>query len=223
MAQTCPMSTSLTSARMYTAELQSVINRLDTGAIDRIADVIYQAYLEESTVFVVGNGGSATLATHIACDLGKNISCGVKRIRAISLTDNIAMLTAWANDLNYESVFAEQLRNLVRPGDVVFAISASGNSKNILRAIEVGRDAGARIVGVTGYRGGMMKPLCDLCFVVPSDNMQVIEDLHTVASHAIATILYNRVISESRFEDVGRFELVQLGPDLEPQIDNCAA
>lgn len=213
MASTCPMSTSLTTARLYTDELQSVLNRLDTGAIDRIADAIYQTYIDECTIFVVGNGGSATLATHVACDLGKNVACGNKRIRAISLTDNVAMLTAWANDTSYESVFAEQLRNFVRSGDLVFAISASGNSKNVLRAIEVGRDAGARIVGITGFHGGMMKSLCDACFVVPSDNMQVIEDLHTVASHAVATILYNRLLSENKFEVV----------EMEVEVDNCAA
>ncbi len=213
MLPICPMSTSLTSARMYTQELQSVISRLDTGVIDRIADTIYQTYVDDNTVFILGNGGSATLATHVACDLGKNVASTGKRIRAISLTDNVAMLTAWANDTSYELVFAEQLRNLVRAGDLVFAISASGNSKNVLRAIEVGRDAGARIVGITGYHGGLMKALCDACFVVPSDNMQVIEDLHTVASHAMATILYNKILADTRFAPV----------ELEAEIDHCAA
>jgi D-sedoheptulose 7-phosphate isomerase len=183
--------------------------------IDQIAETIYQAYLKESTVFVIGNGGSATLATHVACDLGKNVSSVSKRIRAIALTDNVAMLTAWANDLSYESVFAEQLRNFVRPGDLVFAISCSGNSKNILQAIKVGREAGAGIVGVTGFQGGEMKSLCDDCLVVPSENMQVIEDLHTVVSHAVATILYNKVLAASKDKSV---EAVT-----EEKVEDCAA
>jgi D-sedoheptulose 7-phosphate isomerase len=215
MASTCAMSTSLTTARLYTDELQSVVGRLDTGMIDQIAETIYQAYLKESTVFVIGNGGSATLATHVACDLGKNVSSVSKRIRAIALTDNVAMLTAWANDLSYESVFAEQLRNFVRPGDLVFAISCSGNSKNILQAIKVGREAGAGIVGVTGFQGGEMKSLCDDCLVVPSENMQVIEDLHTVVSHAVATILYNKVLAASKDKSV---EAVT-----EEKVEDCAA
>jgi D-sedoheptulose 7-phosphate isomerase len=170
--------------------------------IDQIAETIYQAYLRESTVFVLGNGGSATLATHVACDLGKNVCSGKKRIRAISLTDNSAMLTAWANDLAYEFVFAEQLRNFARPDDLVFAISCSGNSKNVLRAIEAGREANAWIVGMTGFQGGQMRSLCDDCLIVPCDNMQLIEDLHTVASHAMATILYNKVIAAEEKEEV---------------------
>jgi D-sedoheptulose 7-phosphate isomerase len=194
MPSASAMSTTLTTARLYTDELQSVLNHLDTAIVDRIAETIYQAYLKGKTIFVLGNGGSATLATHVACDLGKNVSSGYKRIRAISLTDNVAMLTAWANDLSYEAVFAEQLRNFVQPGDVVLAISCSGNSKNVLQAIEVGREVGAWIVGITGFHGGKMRPLCDDCLVVPSDNMQVIEDLHTVVSHAIATILHNKFL-----------------------------
>jgi len=198
---TCLMSTSLTTARLYADELQSLIHRLDTQMIDQIAETIYQAYLRDSTVFVLGNGGSATLATHVACDLGKNVTGGRKRIRALSLTDNAAMLTAWANDLSYDLVFAEQLRNFVRPEDLVFAISCSGNSKNVLRAIEAGREANAWIVGMTGFQGGKMRALCDDCLVIPSDNMQLIEDLHTVASHAIATILYNKIFLANEKEE----------------------
>jgi D-sedoheptulose 7-phosphate isomerase len=238
MPSTCAMSTTLTTARLYTDELQSVINYLDTAVVDRIAETIYQTYLAENTIFVLGNGGSATLATHVACDLGKNVSGGHKRIRAISLTDNVAMLTAWANDLSYESVFAEQLRNFVQPGDLVLAISCSGNSKNVLQAIELGREAGALIVGITGFQGGKMRSLCDDCLVVPSDNMQVIEDLHTVVSHAIATILYNKVFAAANIggnlaqRSVGeedRLQRVPVGSRIDQrnlegdEVDNCAA
>jgi D-sedoheptulose 7-phosphate isomerase len=210
---TCVMDTALTTARLYTDELKAVLCHLDTGMVDRIADTIYRTYLTESTLFVIGNGGSATLATHVACDLGKNVSSRNKRIRAISLTDNVAMLTAWANDLSYESVFAEQLRNFVRPGDLLFAISCSGNSKNILQAITVGREAGASIAGITGFQGGGMKPLCDDCLIVPSDNMQIIEDIHTIVCHSIATVLYNRVLVTSEGRPVAA----------EDDVDKCAS
>ena len=207
------MDTALTTARLYTEELQSVIRHLDTAMIDQITATIYRAYLRQSTLFVIGNGGSATLATHVACDLGKNVSSGSRRIRAISLTDNAAMLTAWANDLSYESVFAEQLRNLVRPGDLLFSISCSGNSKNILQAIKVGREAGAYVLGLTGFHGGLMKSLCDDCLIVPSENMQIIEDVHTVVCHSIATILYNRVLAAGEGTPV----------EVEDEADKCTS
>lgn len=110
-----------------------------------------------------------------------------------ALTDNLATLTAWANDSSYEDVFAEQLRNVVEPQDVAFAISGSGNSKNVLRALHVARAAGATTVGISGCQGGAMKSQCDLCVVVPSDNMQIIEDLHLATAHAIFRIVYARM------------------------------
>jgi D-sedoheptulose 7-phosphate isomerase len=146
-------------------------------------------------VYLFGNGGSAALASHFACDLGKGTAyCnGGKRFRVLSLTDNLPTLTAWANDTNYEDVFSEQLRNFVQPGDVALAISGSGNSKNVLNALRVAREARATTVGISGFQGGEMKPLCDICVVVPSENMQIIEDLHVAMSHSIFRIVYRRI------------------------------
>jgi D-sedoheptulose 7-phosphate isomerase len=134
-----------------------------------------------------GNGGSASLASHFACDLGKGTALcnSAKRFRALALTDNIPTITAWANDSGYEDIFAEQLKNFVRPRDIAFAISGSGNSKNVLNALNLSREAGAVNIGITGFDGGEMKFLCDVCVIVPSYNMQVIEDLHLSMAHSI--------------------------------------
>jgi D-sedoheptulose 7-phosphate isomerase len=115
----------------------------------------------------------------------------------VALTDNVPLMTAWANDSHYDAVFAEQLRNLVQAGDLVVAISASGNSPNVLRGLEVARAAGAKTVGLTGYEGGLLRDRCDLCLVVPSDNMQHIEDVHLSAAHAIYTALRHRMMQQA--------------------------
>ncbi|HWR36974.1 MAG TPA: SIS domain-containing protein [Clostridia bacterium] len=192
---TCGMDPNITEGRQYVHILTSTAAKLDPKEIDHIAEVLFEAYRDEKSVFIVGNGGSAALASHFACDLGKGVTFnnGKKRMRALSLTDNVPLMTAWANDVGYEWVFAEQLRNFVAPGDVVFAISGSGNSANVLHALQAAKAAGAKTIGITGFKGGKMKALCDACLVVPSDNMQIIEDLHTVTAHALSTILYNMV------------------------------
>jgi len=130
----------------------------------------------------------------MACDLAKGtVNGSKKRFRAMSLTSNEAMMTAWANDSNYHDIFAEQLANFVAPGDVAFAISCSGNSANVLNALRVARQARATTVGLAGFQGGKMKELCDHCLIVPSDNMQIIEDLHLCAAHAVFTAVRRKV------------------------------
>jgi D-sedoheptulose 7-phosphate isomerase len=182
-------------ARQYFRELQRVVARLSHDGIDQIADALYKAYESERIVYTFGNGGSASLASHFACDLGKGTAyCnGGKRFRALALTDNLSALTAWANDSSYEDIFSEQLRNFVHPQDVAFAISGSGNSKNVLNALEVAREAGATTLGISGFEGGQMKSLCDICVVVPSNNMQIIEDMHLAMAHSIFRIVYSRM------------------------------
>jgi D-sedoheptulose 7-phosphate isomerase len=182
-------------AKQYFEELQRVMVSLPKDGIDQIADTLVRAYDAGRTVYLCGNGGSAALASHFACDLGKGTAyCnGGKRLRALSLTDNLPTLTAWANDSSYEDVFSEQLRNFVQPGDVTLAISGSGNSKNVLNALQVAREAGAKTVGISGFQGGQMKSLCDICVVVPSNNMQIIEDLHLAMAHSIFRIVYSRI------------------------------
>ena len=182
-------------ARQYFEELQRVVTGLSHDGIDQIADTLFKAYESERIVYTFGNGGSASLASHFACDLGKGTAyCnGGKRFRALALTDNLPTLTAWANDSSYEDIFSEQLRNFVHPQDVAFAISGSGNSKNVLNALEVAREAGATTLGISGFEGGQMKSLCDICVVVPSNNMQIIEDMHLAVAHSVFRIVYSRM------------------------------
>jgi D-sedoheptulose 7-phosphate isomerase len=182
-------------AKEYFDELQRVASSLSHEGIDRIVDTLMKAYESERIVYTFGNGGSAALASHFACDLGKGTAyCNSgKRFRVLALTDNIPTLTAWANDAGYEDVFSEQLRNFVHAEDIAFAISGSGNSKNVLNALQVAREAGATTVGIGGFQGGHMRDLCDICVIVPSNNMQIIEDLHLAMVHSIFRIVYGRM------------------------------
>ena len=181
----------ISDSRSYFEELQRVARNLPHETIHRIADELLKACDSGRRVYLFGNGGSASLASHFACDLGKGTAYlnGSRRFRVIALTDNIPTITAWANDASYEDIFSEQLKSFVQPGDIAFAISGSGNSKNVLKALAVAREAGALAIGISGFQGGKMKLLCDLCVVVPSSNMQVIEDLHVAMAHSIFRIV----------------------------------
>jgi D-sedoheptulose 7-phosphate isomerase len=183
------------NAKQYFEELQRVIVSLPHDGVDQIADILIKTYEAGRMLYLFGNGGSASLASHLACDLGKGTAyCnGGKRFRVLALTDNLPTLTAWANDASFEDIFSEQLRNFVQPRDVAFAISGSGNSKNVLNALQVAREAGATTVGISGFQGGQMKALCDFCLIIPSNNMQIIEDLHLAMAHSIFRIVYTRV------------------------------
>ena len=187
--------TEILDANQYFEELHRVMVSFPKDGIDQIANTLVGAYDAGKIVFLCGNGGSASLASHFACDLGKGTAyCnGGKRFRALSLTDNLPTLTAWANDSGYEDIFSEQLRNFVQPGDVALAISCSGNSKNVLNALQVAREAGATTVGSSGFQGGEMQSLCDICVIVPSNNMQIIEDLHVAMAHSIFRIVFSRI------------------------------
>lgn len=187
--------TEILDARQYFEAHQRAVAALPHGIIDQIADEMLKAYEAGRMVYLFGNGGSASLASHFACDLGKGTAyCnGGKRFRVLALTDNIPAMTAWANDSSYEDIFSEQLRNFVQPRDVAFAISGSGNSGNVLRALLVAREAAATTIGISGFQGGKMKSLCDICLVVPSDDMQVIEDLHLAMAHSIFRIVSSRM------------------------------
>jgi len=191
--------TQIFDARHYFEDLRRVVIGISHDGLNRIADTLVKAYESGRMVYLFGNGGSASLASHLACDLGKGTaSCnGGKRFRVLALTDNLPTLTAWANDSSYEDVFSEQLRNFVQPHDVAFAVSGSGNSKNVLKALYLAREVGATTVGISGFRGGEMKALCDICVVVPSDNMQIIEDMHLAMAHAIFRIVCSRMSSRT--------------------------
>jgi D-sedoheptulose 7-phosphate isomerase len=179
---------SINDCRSYFQLLSRCAQFLPFQDIERVAEILLHAYEEQRTVFTFGNGGSAALASHFACDLAKGtVNGSQKRFRAMALTDNVALMTAWANDSSYENIFAEQFANFAVPGDIAFAISASGNSANVLNALRVAKQVGATTVGITGFAGGKMFDLCDACIVVPCDNMQIIEDLHLCVAHSLFT------------------------------------
>lgn len=166
--------------------------------VDAVADVLVEAYEYGRTIFTFGNGGSAALASHFACDLGKGtVNGSSKRFRVMALTDNVPLMTAWANDSNYENIFSEQLANFAAPDDVAFAISGSGNSPNVLKALDVAKQAGLITTGMSGFAGGAMRDLCDACIVVPCDNMQIIEDLHLCIAHSLFSCVRARIANES--------------------------
>lgn len=190
----------ISNSEDYFSHYQSVLASLPHGKVEHVAENLYQAFESGQRVFIFGNGGSAALASHFACDLAKGTSMpeqSRKRFKVLSLTDNMPLLTAWANDTSYEQVFAEQLHNFVQPGDIAFAISGSGNSPNVLLGLQAAREAGAFNIALGGFQGGKMKSLCDLCIVIPSDNMQIIEDLHVSVCHALFTLVRHRIQMES--------------------------
>jgi len=174
----------------YLTEMQSTLNNLPIDSIERVVRMLREARSQKKRVFLFGNGGSAATASHLACDLAKGTSTnGKPRMRVVSLTDNVPLISAWANDSSYEDIFAQQLREQVEPGDIAIGISASGKSPNVLNAIKVARSAGAMTVGLTGLDGGDLKDLVDLCIVVPDNSIDQIEDVHLMLGHIITSCL----------------------------------
>jgi D-sedoheptulose 7-phosphate isomerase len=171
----------------YLGQVAALIGKTPRQAVQDAIDRLWRAYCDDAQIFACGNGGSSATASHFVEDLAKGVDvpAGTRRFRAISLVDSVPTLTAYANDVGYEHVFAEPLKNLVRAGDVLVAVSGSGKSANVLRAMSAAREAGAGVVGLTGGDGGEMPELSDVCIVVPADNMQQIEDVHLVIAHAI--------------------------------------
>jgi D-sedoheptulose 7-phosphate isomerase len=191
-------NSTIADARDYFAVHGRAVAQLPYAEIDQIGQELWRASQEQRKVFIFGNGGNASLACHFACDLGKGtVLPGInrRRFQVLSLTNNVALLTAIANDLSYDEIFSEQLRSHASAGDIAFGISASGNSPNILRALEVSRELGGINIGLGGFEGGKMKALCDYCVVVRSDNMQVIEDLQLSIAHALFTCLRQRILN----------------------------
>jgi D-sedoheptulose 7-phosphate isomerase len=171
-------------AREYIDTLAAVMRDLPLEALGQALSVLEQAYRARRRVFLVGNGGSAATASHMASDLMWGpVQVGRPGFRAIALSDNVPILTAVANDRAYDDVFAVQLDALADPGDVLIAISGSGNSPNVVRAAEVARHKGLTLVGFLGRGGGKLAPMCDVAVVVPSGDYGPIEDLHMMFDH----------------------------------------
>jgi D-sedoheptulose 7-phosphate isomerase len=174
----------------YWRDLASVAASMPFSSMARAAQMLLDCHRRGGTIFVVGNGGSAATASHFACDLAKGTQClEVPAFRVVPLTDNVPLLTAWANDTSYERVFAEQLSPLVRNGDVVIIITASGNSPNVLAVAETARERGATTIAMTGRFGGKVRRLVDLIIRVPSDSIEQVEDAHLAVAHSLCVIL----------------------------------
>lgn len=168
----------------YRDRLQAAIAALSVEDLESFGEALYRAYRNDKQVFVLGNGGSASTASHMAADLAKNtIGPNMRRFRILSLNDNMAMMTALANDFSYAEVFVEQLMNLIRAGDILIVISGSGNSPNVLGAMRYARAQCAEVVALLGFHGGAAAELADLAVIVPSDEYGVIEDVHLVVNH----------------------------------------
>jgi D-sedoheptulose 7-phosphate isomerase len=188
----------------YIQTIQDALGAIDQNRLYAIVDVLFDAFASGRTVYTFGNGASAALASHMACDLGKGTatdlgsgsrSAAHRRLRIVSLNDNASLVTALGNDIDYQDVFLEQLKGLLAPDDVVIAVSGSGQSPNVLRALEYAHRHGAVTVGFTGVRPGAvaMRELCDICLQVPVMTMEQIEDLHVICHHMITMRLRQRI------------------------------
>ena len=174
----------------YLNALAQTIHAMPLEEIWTVIQVLFNAWRAGRHVFLFGNGGSSATAAHMANDLNKlTIAPGKPRMKAICLSDNVPLLTAWANDQDYADVFAEQLANFVQPGDVVIAISSSGNSPNVLRGLEAAHRFQAITIGFTGDQGGKLKDLVDICIRIPDAHMGRQEDGHMILDHVISNTL----------------------------------
>lgn len=183
----------------YIEELQATLSRLRVEQIEEAIRAALDARERDAQIFVIGNGGSAATASHMAVDIGKGASLGAsRRYRVMSLTDNVAWMSALSNDISYADVFVEQLKNFARPGDLLLAFSGSGNSENIVRAVRYARSIGCRTIGFAGFEGGRLSDEAETCLVVDSNHMGRIEDAHLIVQHILSYYLMDVTEQEAR-------------------------
>jgi D-sedoheptulose 7-phosphate isomerase len=191
----------------YLQEVSEIAENLDRSSIDNVIDLLYDAWKKDQQIFVIGNGGSASTATHFACDLNKWVSDKAERkFRAFALVDNIPLVSALTNDNGWSDVYYEQLRNFFRNGDVVVAISVHGGSgsdkagawsQNLLKAVKYARDNGGKIIGLAGFDGGVLKTAADECIVVPANSTPHVEGMHLVVTHLMCEQLREMITGKS--------------------------
>lgn len=181
----------------YLNWLKEALAELDLNELERIVDALQEAQENARQIFLFGNGGSAATASHLACDLAKTAavpgSFQEGRLRAISLTDNVSMITAIANDISYDDIFVEQMSVLWNRGDLAIGISASGNSPNVLKAIKYAKNHGGKTIGFSGFGGGKLAKMADLNITFSSRNYGVVEDMHLVLTHLISQAFRQRL------------------------------
>lgn len=190
----------------YVERLHVEIDRVDRAEIVQMADLIYEAWQNEQFVYICGNGGSGTTATHMSEDLGKSSlrECDLKdeskkRLKVMSLTDNLGWILAVGNDLGYDQIFVQQLMNYGRAGDLLVAISGSGNSPNILAAVDWANRHGLKTFGLTGFGGGKLKQMAQSGLHVPLDDMGMVESVHLALFHFVLNDVFARINGEGRY------------------------
>ncbi|MEN6414171.1 MAG: SIS domain-containing protein [Veillonellales bacterium] len=185
--------------KQYCRELIHTLNTLSVGDIDTILNILWEAYQKNKRIYVIGNGGSAATASHYVCDFGKGTTVtGEKRLKIMSLNDNVAHMTAIANDISYQDVFKEQLENLLEPEDILLCISASGNSPNLVEAVNYANSINVTTIGILGFNGGKLKELTQANIVVDNFNYGQVEDIHLIVGHVISQY-FRKLIIEGGF------------------------
>ncbi len=178
----------------YLDQVSALVLKIPSKNIEELVITIFEAYEKGRRVFIFGNGGGSATSSHFACDLAKGtITPGKPRLKAISLSNNVPLITAWANDTDYTNTFGEQLKNLVEDGDVVIGLSGSGMSPNVINAFRVANEAGAISVLFAGFKGGEAVEVAAKSIIVPSEDMQQIEDIHLMLCHIVFRMLCSRI------------------------------
>ena len=180
--------------KKYFIDLKELINTININEITEFTKEIDNVYKNEKTIFIMGNGGSAATASHFACDINKGVSLKLqKKFKVLCLNDNIPIMLAYSNDISYDSIFIEQLKNFIMNDDLVIGISGSGNSKNVLNSIEYANKVGARTFGIIGCDGGKLKDIAQKSLIVKSFDMQKIEDCHLILVHLVMQYFYKKL------------------------------
>jgi D-sedoheptulose 7-phosphate isomerase len=191
----------MTYVHRYIEELKQTLAALPEDKIEQVVQILHEARMNNRLVFIMGNGGSASTASHFVCDLGKNTRVkGTPNFRVIGLTDNMPLFSALANDEGYENAFAQQLASHIQPGDVVIGISTSGNSPNVVNAVQLANSVAAKTIGFTGFDSGKLGGMVDIDLHVPSHLIEHVEDIHLVLEHLICKELREKAIGMSELE-----------------------
>lgn len=192
------MKSTIKNVESYLKEVQETVAELPSEPIDEVVEILLDSAKNNRKVFIFGNGGSASTASHFACDLSKNtIVPGAPRFKVIALTDNLPLITAWSNDTAYDNVFAAQLEPLIEADDVVIGISCSGNSPNVLNAMKVAHQVKAKTIAFTGDIGGRLQDVVDLCIKAPSPKIEVQEDIHLMLEHCICSTIREEMLTRN--------------------------
>ncbi|AIF50649.1 SIS domain-containing protein [Pelosinus sp. UFO1] len=183
--------------KQYCSELIATINNLTSKDLTTIVTILWDAYKGNKKIYVIGNGGSAATASHYVCDFAKGTAVpGEKRLKIMSLTDNVAHMTAISNDISYNEVFKEQLENLLEPGDILICISASGNSPNLVQAVNYANSINVTTIGILGFNGGRVKELTTTNIVVDNFNYGQVEDIHLMLGHVLSQYFRKLIVTE---------------------------